>query len=56
MNVTVAGPATAEELAAVLAVLTGRSASAPPPSRYDQWRAGRQHAVRRVVSADDRPI
>ena len=55
MNVTVRGGATAEELAAVLAVLTGPPAE-PEPSRYQQWRATRLQARRRAVGSDDRPI
>jgi hypothetical protein len=55
MSVRVRGGATAEELAAVLAVLTGPSPD-PAPSRYQQWRATRLQARRRAVGNDDRPI
>jgi hypothetical protein len=59
MNVAVRGRATAEELAAVLAVLAVPGAVPPQPSRYEQWRATRQRAMRhRVVGrwSVDRPI
>ena len=43
-DLTVRGNASAEEVAAVLAVL--RSApSAPPASAYERWRAGRLKAL-----------
>jgi hypothetical protein len=55
MSVRVRGGATAEELAAVLAVLT-TSTAAPEPSRYEQWRATRLRALRRAGENGDRPI
>jgi hypothetical protein len=43
--VVVRGNATAEEVAAVLAVVTSRSDAEPDP--YTRWRRGRLDAVRR---------
>jgi hypothetical protein len=48
MSVTVRGGATAEEVAAVLAVLRRPVADAPDP--YERWRAGRLAALSRTAS------
>jgi hypothetical protein len=45
-DVQVRGPATAEEIAAVLAALRIREASERPASRYEQWRRDRLAALR----------
>jgi hypothetical protein len=58
-GVTVHGSATAEELAAVLAVLAGAVGPAggrTRPSSYDQWRLTRQRALRRSLGESHRPI
>jgi hypothetical protein len=44
-GIRVNGRASVEELAAVIATLSGRPAQ-PTPSRYEQWRAGRLAALR----------
>ena len=55
-GVQVRGGATAEEVAAVLAVLTAQPAAAEPPvDGFAGWRAGRRRALRRT-SEPDRPI
>jgi len=52
-GVRVRGAATAEEVAAVLAVLSAQPAAAdPPPDGYTRWRAGRRQALRRAGEAD----
>jgi hypothetical protein len=50
-GIRVNGRASAEELAAVIAMLSGRPAQ-QTPSRYEQWRAGRLASLR--PSADKR--
>ena len=45
-QVTVRGNATADDVAAVLAVLRDLVLRAPAVSRYDQWRARRIAALR----------
>ncbi len=46
MSLTVRGGATAEELAALLAVLRVRSTLPRPPGDYERWRATRLAALR----------
>jgi hypothetical protein len=54
-DVTVHGPATAEELAAVLAVLAALPSEPPAPSAYDRWRRTRRGALRVSPRGTGRP-
>jgi hypothetical protein len=49
MSVAVRGNATAEELAAVLAVISQRRQT-PQADGYERWRAGRLAALRRCAT------
>jgi hypothetical protein len=52
-GIRVRGGATAEEVAAVLAVV-GRSEDEPVPDSYSRWREGRLAAVRPARSTSQR--
>jgi hypothetical protein len=54
-GVTVHGAATAEEIAAVLAVLSRTAGAEPEPDGYERWRAVRRRALRRELDGADRP-
>jgi len=54
-GVTVRGAATAEEVAAVLAVLARTGRDEPGDDGYERWRATRRRALRRAVEPIDRP-
>ena len=52
-GVRVRGAATAEEVAAVLAVLAAQPGTDDPSADgYARWRAGRRQALRRLPAAD----
>ena len=54
-GVRVQGTATAEEVAAVLAVLARWGRDEPDPAGYARWRAARLRALRAAPATDDRP-
>lgn len=54
-GVTVRGAATAEEVAAVLAVLARAGRDEPAADGYVRWRATRRRALRIAVEPIDRP-
>jgi hypothetical protein len=56
-TLTVHGPATPEDVAAVLAVLSrGRNDDAPADTGYERWRATRRRALRTGAEPVDRPV
>jgi len=54
-DVTVRGAATAEEVAAVLAVLARAGRNEPAADGYAAWRATRRRALRTAAGPIDRP-